>query len=125
MGARQESRLACREQPHQLCQGQNRVERHDIVFEINRKQGKTELRLRTSLSAFECYGGCSGMGLHIINSLRSLITLRKGTAQPDRRRESRKPLSDPGLEQRACRSSAAPEMMMEDAGKLTLAPGIS
>ena len=57
----------------------------DIVFEINRKQGKTELRFTHVglVPAFECYGGCSGAwGFYINDSLRSLITTGKG--QPNR-----------------------------------------
>jgi uncharacterized protein YndB with AHSA1/START domain len=55
----------------------------DVVFEINRKGKKTELRF-THLGlvpAFECYGDCSGAwGLYINDSLRSLITKGKGQA---------------------------------------------
>jgi uncharacterized protein YndB with AHSA1/START domain len=58
----------------------------DVVFEINRKGKKTELRF-THLGlvpAFECYGDCSGAwGLYINDSLRSLIT--KGKGQPIRK----------------------------------------
>jgi hypothetical protein len=57
----------------------------EIVFEINRQQGKTELRFTHVglVPAFECYGGCSGAwGFYINDSLRSLITTGKG--QPNR-----------------------------------------
>jgi hypothetical protein len=52
----------------------------DIVFEIARKDGKTELRF-THLGlvpAFECYGGCSGAwGALVDGNLRNLITTGK------------------------------------------------
>jgi hypothetical protein len=60
----------------------------DIVFEINRKQGKTELRFTHVglVPAFECYGGCSGAwGFYINDSLRNLITTGKG--QPNQTEE--------------------------------------
>jgi uncharacterized protein YndB with AHSA1/START domain len=53
----------------------------DIVFEITRKNDKTELRFTHVglVPAFECYGGCSGAWGFLINdSLRSLITTGKG-----------------------------------------------
>jgi len=53
----------------------------DIVFEIARKEDKTELRFTHVglVPAFECYGGCSGAwGFYINDSLRSLITTGKG-----------------------------------------------
>jgi hypothetical protein len=53
----------------------------DIVFEIARKNGQTELRFTHVglVPAFECYGGCSGAwGFYIGDSLRSLITTGKG-----------------------------------------------
>jgi hypothetical protein len=53
----------------------------DIVFEITRKDEKTEVRFRHVglVPAFECYGGCSGAwGFYINDSLRSLITTGKG-----------------------------------------------
>jgi hypothetical protein len=53
----------------------------DIIFEIARKGGKTELRFTHAglIPAFECYGGCSGAwGFYINDSLRSLITTGKG-----------------------------------------------
>jgi hypothetical protein len=49
----------------------------EIVLEIARKGGKTELRFtRDSLvPAFECYGGCSdAWGFYINDSLLALIT---------------------------------------------------
>jgi len=56
MGARKKSRLARRGQPHQLCQRRNDWNGTDIVFEIDRKNGKTELRFRHVglVPAFEC-----------------------------------------------------------------------
>jgi hypothetical protein len=53
----------------------------DIVFEIARKDGRTELRFTHVglVPVFECYGGCSGAwGFYINDSLRSLITTGKG-----------------------------------------------
>jgi hypothetical protein len=53
----------------------------EIVFEITRKDGKTELRFTHVglVPAFECYGGCSGAwGFYVNDSLRSLITTGKG-----------------------------------------------
>ena len=58
----------------------------DIVFEIAKKGDKTELRFTHAglVSAFECYGDCSGAwGFYINDSLRSLITTGKG--QPARK----------------------------------------
>jgi hypothetical protein len=56
----------------------------DIVFEIARKGGKTELRFTHVglVPAFECYGGCSGAwGGLVGGNLRNLIT--SGKNQPD------------------------------------------
>jgi uncharacterized protein YndB with AHSA1/START domain len=53
----------------------------DIVFEIAKKDGKTEVRFTHIglVPAFECYGGCSGAwGFYINDSLRNLITTGKG-----------------------------------------------
>ena len=53
----------------------------DIVFEIRKKNDKTELRFTHVglVPAFECYGGCSGAWGFLINeSLRSLIATGKG-----------------------------------------------
>ncbi len=58
----------------------------DIVFEITKKDGKTELRFTHVglVPAFECYADCSGAwGFYINDSLRSLITTGKG--KPDRK----------------------------------------
>jgi hypothetical protein len=58
----------------------------DIVFEIARKGGKTELRFTHVglVPAFECYGDCSGAwGFYINDSLRSLIT--SGEGQPNKK----------------------------------------
>jgi hypothetical protein len=57
----------------------------DVVFEITRKDGKTELRFTHVglIPAFECYGKCSGAwGFYINESLRSLITTGKGDPNP-------------------------------------------
>jgi hypothetical protein len=56
----------------------------DIVFEIARKDGKTELRFTHVglVPAFECFGGCSGAwGALVDGNLRNLITTGKN--QPD------------------------------------------
>ena len=53
----------------------------DIVFEIARKGGKTELRFTHVglVPTIECYGKCAGAwGYYINESLRSLITTGKG-----------------------------------------------
>jgi hypothetical protein len=53
----------------------------EIVFEITRQDGRTELRFTHGglIPAFECYGGCSGAwGFYINDSLRNLITTGKG-----------------------------------------------
>jgi hypothetical protein len=58
----------------------------EIVFEINRKKGKTEVRFTHVglVPAFECYGGCSGAwGFYVDDSLRTLITTGKG--QPNQK----------------------------------------
>lgn len=58
----------------------------DIVFEITRKNGKTQLRFTHVglVPAFECYGDCSeGWGFFINDSLRGLITTGKG--QPNQK----------------------------------------
>ena len=57
-----------------------------IVFEIARKNGKTELRFTHVglVPAFECYGECSGAwGFYIKDSLRNLISTGKG--QPNKK----------------------------------------
>jgi hypothetical protein len=56
----------------------------DIVFEIAKKDGKTELRFTHVglVPAFKCYGDCSGAwGALVEGNLRKLITT--GKAQPD------------------------------------------
>ena len=56
----------------------------DIVFEIAKKAGKTELRFTHVglVPAFECYGGCSGGWVALVErNLRNLITTGKN--QPD------------------------------------------
>jgi uncharacterized protein YndB with AHSA1/START domain len=53
----------------------------DIVFEITKKDDKTELRFTHVglVPGFECYGKCAGAwGFYINDSLRSLITTGKG-----------------------------------------------
>ncbi len=58
----------------------------DIVFEIGKKDGKTELRFTHIglVPASECYGDCSsGWGFFINESLRDLIATGKG--QPFRK----------------------------------------
>ena len=58
----------------------------DIVFEITKKDDKTELRFTHVglVPAFECYGDCSdAWGIYINGSLRSLITTGKG--QPNQK----------------------------------------
>lgn len=53
----------------------------EIVFEIARKDDKTEVRFTHVglVPTIECYGGCSGAwGFYINDSLRSLITTGKG-----------------------------------------------
>jgi uncharacterized protein YndB with AHSA1/START domain len=58
----------------------------EVVFEITKKDDKTELRFTHVglVPAFECYGDCSGAwGFYINDSLRSLITTGKG--QPARK----------------------------------------
>ena len=60
----------------------------EVVFEITRKDDKTELRFTHVglVPTIECYGGCSGArGFYINHSLRSLITTSKG--QPARKEE--------------------------------------
>ena len=60
----------------------------DIVFDIDRQRGKTELRFTHVglVPAFECYGDCSGAwGFYINDSLRSLITTGQG--QPNQTEE--------------------------------------
>ena len=56
----------------------------DIIFEIAKSRGKTELRFMHAglVPAFECYGGCSGAwGALIEGNLRKLIVTGKN--QPD------------------------------------------
>ena len=56
----------------------------DIVFQIARKEGKTELRFKHLglVPAFECYSGCSGAwGSLVDGNLRKLI--EAGKDQPD------------------------------------------
>jgi hypothetical protein len=57
----------------------------DIIFEITRKDGQTELRFTHVglVPTIECYAGCSGAwGFYINDSLRNLITM--GSGQPNR-----------------------------------------
>src|SRR5580692_1931495 len=56
----------------------------DIVFEISKKAGKTELRFTHVglVPAFECFGGCSGAWAALVGgNLRNLIITSKN--QPD------------------------------------------
>jgi|ERR1700733_9607068 uncharacterized protein YndB with AHSA1/START domain len=56
----------------------------EIVFEIAREGGKTELRFTHAglTPAFQCYGGCSNAwGALVGNNLRNLVT--SGKCQPD------------------------------------------
>jgi hypothetical protein len=56
-----------------------------VVFEIARKDDKTELRFTHVglVPAIECYGDCSGAwGFYIDESLRGLITTGKGQPNP-------------------------------------------
>ncbi len=60
----------------------------DIVFDITKKDDKTELRFTHVglVPALECYGDCSdAWGSYINDSLRSLII--KGTGQPIRKKK--------------------------------------
>jgi Activator of Hsp90 ATPase homolog 1-like protein len=60
----------------------------DIVFDIARKGGKTELRFTHVglVPTIECYGGCSGAwGFYVNQSLQSLIAIGKG--DPARKEE--------------------------------------
>jgi uncharacterized protein YndB with AHSA1/START domain len=53
----------------------------DVVFEISKKEDKTELRFTHVglVPSIECYGDCSGAwGFHINDSLRNLITTGEG-----------------------------------------------
>ena len=57
----------------------------DIVFEIERSEGKTEVRFTHVglVPAFECYDGCSGAwGFYINDSLRRLIATGQGQPNP-------------------------------------------
>jgi uncharacterized protein YndB with AHSA1/START domain len=58
----------------------------EVVFEIARTRGKTELRFTHAglVPAFQCYGDCSGAwGFYIEQSLHSLITTGKGVPNED------------------------------------------
>ena len=61
----------------------------DIVFEIGKKGGKTELRFTHVglVPRFQCYGDCSGAwGSYVNESLRELITTGKG--RPERKEKA-------------------------------------
>jgi len=58
----------------------------DIVFEIAKKDGKTELRFTHVglVPAIQCYGDCSGAwGYYINESLKGLLTTGKGKPNPE------------------------------------------
>jgi hypothetical protein len=58
----------------------------DVVFEISKKGGKTELRFAHVglVPAIECYGKCAGAwGYYINDSLRALITTGKSAPNPE------------------------------------------
>jgi hypothetical protein len=57
----------------------------DIVFDISKRDGKTELRFtHIGLApAFECYGDCSNAWGYYMGSLTSLITTGKGVPNAD------------------------------------------
>jgi len=60
----------------------------DIVFDIARKDNKTELRFTHVglVPALECYGACEeGWGFYIKDSLRSLI--KTGEGRPERKEQ--------------------------------------
>ena len=57
----------------------------EIVFEIAKKGGKTEVRFTHVglVPRFQCYGDCSGAwGFYITDSLRGLIVTGKGDPNP-------------------------------------------
>jgi len=57
----------------------------DIIFEIGKKDGKTEVRFTHVglVPAFECYNDCSNAwGFYIKGSLKKLITTGKGAPNP-------------------------------------------
>jgi hypothetical protein len=63
----------------------------DIVFEIEKKGDKTEIRFTHVglVPAIECYDGCSGAwGFYVNESLRSFIETGKGQPNPDEHRSS-------------------------------------
>jgi hypothetical protein len=63
----------------------------DVVFEIAKKGGKTELRFTHVglVPTIECYGNCTGAwGFYIHESLRDLITTGKG--QPATKEEAKR-----------------------------------
>ena len=63
----------------------------EVVFEIERKGDKTELRFTHVglVPAFECYGDCSdAWGSYIKDSLRRLITTGKGQPNDEQARAS-------------------------------------
>jgi len=57
----------------------------DIVFEISKKDGKTEVRFTHVglVPRFQCYGDCSGAWGTLINeNLRKLITMGRAQSDP-------------------------------------------
>jgi hypothetical protein len=58
----------------------------DVVFEITKKDGKTEVRF-THRGLGECYDICSNAwGFYIKDSLKNLITMEKGQPNPREKR---------------------------------------
>jgi hypothetical protein len=63
----------------------------DIVFEIAKKDDKSEIRFTHVglVPTIECYDGCSGAwGFYVNESLRDFIAKGKGQPNPDERRPS-------------------------------------
>jgi hypothetical protein len=73
----------------------------DVVFEVARKEGKTEVRFTHAglVPAYECYDVCSNAwGTYVGDSLRSLITTGEGQPNPiDEVVQKARHMSDPSL----------------------------
>ena len=68
-----------------------------VIFEIAKKNGKTELRFTHMglVPTIECYGNCSGAwGFYINDSLRRLITTGKG--EPEEKEQAEVKAASPG-----------------------------